>query len=324
MGLYGSRPIAYELEGIEMLQRSSFPPLSQRTIFYIVVALMAGIFAFSSIGIVVWIATILRPPEAAAPSTYVAYDPAGDYFSPESQQAMAEYTTQFPEPQAVEILQGMSTAEISAYMVSQVSGGLKVDCTYCHDISNFAGEGTAQKATARQMMLMTADLNQNFITQLPATVNQDVGNIQITCATCHNGQNIFETYPAEALVTLPKDFQLPLDLEYPGGLVVTGQEDKSLDDVELNQNVMYHMNLSLGVGCTYCHNARYFPLNDVENKGYATTMLLMTQHLNENYLEAMNNKVPSCYTCHQEAQVPPGAMRDPSLVPAVLSTEPPQ
>ncbi|MEM8531478.1 MAG: photosynthetic reaction center cytochrome c subunit family protein, partial [Chloroflexota bacterium] len=299
----------------------------QRTIFYIVVALMAGIFAFSSIGIVVWIATILRPPEAEAPSTYVAYDSTGDYFSTESQQAMAEYTAEFPEPQAVEVLQGMTTAEISAYMVNQVSGGLKVDCSYCHDISNFAGEGNANKDLARQMMLMTADLNQNFITQLPATVNQEVGNVQVTCATCHNGQPIFDRYPEEALVTLPDDFELPLDLEYPGGLAVTGNQDKSLDDVQLNQNVMYHMNKSLGVGCTYCHNARYFPLDEVENKGHATTMLLMTQHMQENYLDIMNrnaDQVPSCYTCHQEAQVPPGAIRDPSLVPAVLSTEPPQ
>jgi hypothetical protein len=41
---------------------------------------------------------------------------------------------------------------------------------------------------------------------------------------------------------------LPLDREYPGGLVITGDESKSLDEAELNQYVMYHMNLSLGQG----------------------------------------------------------------------------
>ena len=93
---------------------------------------------------------------------------------------------QQPQPQNVQVLTGMNTGQIAAYMVSHVAGGLKVDCTYCHNLANgnFADNSVPAKAKAREMMLMAADLNQNFISQLP----QSVGGKQVTCATCHNGR----------------------------------------------------------------------------------------------------------------------------------------
>jgi photosynthetic reaction center cytochrome c subunit len=224
----------------------------------------------------------------------------------------------------------MTTAQISAYMTSQVSGGLKVDCSYCHNVANFAqGDGypnAVNKTRARAMMLMSADLNQNHVVKLPASV----GGYQVTCATCHNGKPQFQPYPIEIQNTLPNNFQLPLDLSYPGGLVVTGRTDKSNPEVELNQYTMYHMNVSLGQGCTFCHNARYFPSYEIDQKGYALSMLLMTQHIQNTYVAPggriadgiMAGKSPSCYQCHQGARIPPGAAK-PGQVPAVLSSDPP-
>ena len=309
------------------------PLFSQRTAFVLVFLLITVILVGSSLGLVAWIWNQIQArtaQEFPAPEpnpVYVNYDTSGDYLQPASLQAMATYIQEHPEPQNVQVLQGMTTAEIAAYMTNQVSGGLKVDCSYCHNIANFASdEGLPQatnqnisrKALARQMMTMAADLNQNWVTQIPRAQ----GNRQITCATCHNGQPVFVTYPPDQN-TLPDDFRLPLDLEYPGGLTVTGQITKSLEDVELNQYTMYHMNVSLGVGCTHCHNSRYFPSNEIAAKSYAQVMLQMAQHIDRTYKPILNNQTPSCVMCHQGATIPPGAAVAADQVPAVLSTDPP-
>jgi photosynthetic reaction center cytochrome c subunit len=204
-------------------------------------------------------------------------------------------------------------------MVAQVSGGLKVDCSYCHNINNFADESNPNKGKARAMMLMSGDLNRSFVSKLPVSV----GEYNITCATCHNGKPKFETYPTEIQNTLPNDYRLPLEREYPGGLVITGVETKSLDEVELNQNTMYHMNLSLGQGCTFCHNARYFPATGVKEGGrdqkqHATWMLQMSKHIKDSYSPIMANQTPSCWMCHQGNTVPPGAAKA-GQVPDMLS-----
>jgi photosynthetic reaction center cytochrome c subunit len=313
-----------------MTNRSgNFNVVSRRGAFLLIFGLVTIVLVGSSLGVVAWIfnqlnALVDPPRRSPSAAVYTNYDPgdSSEYLRPESLQAMTAYQQQFPEPQNVQILTGWNTAQISNYMVQQVSGGLRVDCTYCHVLTNgnFAEEGNPNKDTARTMMRMVAELNQEWVSQLQVSV----GTKQVTCATCHNGQPVFETYPAAVQNTQPRDFVLPLDLEYPGGLAVTGQTDtKSLEDVALNQYTMYHMNVSLGVGCTFCHNARYFPSNEIAQKGHATLMLQMVQDINANaeYKEAMNNKVPSCYTCHQGAQLPPGSANSPQDVPPMLSTD---
>lgn len=297
---------------------------SQRTAFLFVFGLISVVLVGSSLGLVGWIYNRIRPPAAAAApnTTYVNYDPAGDYLTPDSLQKMTEYVAANPEPQNVQVLQGMNTGQIAAYMVSQVSGGLKVGCAYCHALTNgnFADDSNPNKDKARQMMLMAADLNQNWITQLPASV----GEYQVTCATCHNGQPVFRAYP-EDQSPLPDDYRLPLD--NLDALRVTGQDDPQLDEVQINQYTMAFMNKSLGVGCAFCHNANYFPSNEIPNKGYALIMLRMVQHLEQNYNRnnggLLLNQTPSCYTCHVGQQIPPGAAVGPQAVPAVLSSNPP-
>ncbi|MBU6334693.1 MAG: photosynthetic reaction center cytochrome c subunit [Chloroflexi bacterium] len=302
-----------------MSQRSD--PVSQaltpQVRFLLVYGATAAFFALGSMLVFWWIYDIIQST-APAPTTspiYANYDPAGDHLKPESLAAMAAYTEANPQPQNVQVLKGWSTAQISAYMVAQVSGGLKVDCSYCHNVANFAEEGNVKKTNARAMMLMAADLNRSYIAQLPASV----GNYQVTCATCHNGKPVFETYPIAIQNTLPNDFKLPLDRNYPGGLVVTGRDDVGLEDVELNQYTMYHYNVSLGQGCTFCHNARYFPSYEIAQKKHATIMMQMAQHINNTYSRAiMAGKTPSCWMCHQGAQIPPGAATD-GQVPPMLS-----
>jgi photosynthetic reaction center cytochrome c subunit len=313
---------------------SAFPPLSEDNKFNLVAGIVAAVTMVASVIAFWWIWWLVQPAAAApipASPIYANYDPAHKNLKPESLAAMQAYTEANEQPQNVKVLKGWTTAQISAYMVAQVSGGLKVDCSYCHNVANFADESNPKKATARAMMLMSGDLNRQYINKLPYILEGQKIGFEITCATCHNGQPVLTagTYPRKIQNSLPNDFRLPLERDYPGGLVITGDKTKSLDDAEVNQNVMYHMNVSLGQGCTFCHNARYFPATGVEEGGrdqkqHAIWMLQMSKHLKENYGSIMANKDPSCWMCHQGAVIPPGAAK-PGQIPDVLnrSSRPP-
>ena len=332
-------------------RQRSLDPMQNKTVTgWVIFALVSLVLAGGSFLVVAWIGWQLLGQQEPAPITtgYVNYDASGEYQnSPEwaaAQQAYATYVAEHPQPQNVKILTGMSTSQIYGYMVNQFSGGLGVSCQHCHNLAqgNFADESNPNKHVARQMLLMSSDLNKNWITQLPASV----GGYQVICATCHNGRpvnlnggksGVLSNYPADQ-VPVPDSFQIkldtPADIEY---LQVTGRADADLFDVQYNQYVMTHMNYSLGVGCAFCHNAAYFPSNEVPQKGHALFMLKMIQHLYNGqvdsqfqysdpnytrgvgYLAAMNNKVPSCWMCHREAQIPPGAMQNGAVPPQISS-----
>ncbi|MBK8987086.1 MAG: photosynthetic reaction center cytochrome c subunit [Chloroflexi bacterium] len=258
------------------------------------------------------------------PSVYVNYYADGSYISGESNAAIAAYIAQYPEPQNVKVLTGMNTTQIWTFMTSYVAGGMQVDCTYCHNINNFAAEGAeigddvvaTRKATAVLHLQMVADLNQNWITQLATIADKQPSGAQIICATCHNGDPLPVSWP-DGLHALPDDFRLPLN--NLDSLLLAGLNNQiSLDTVQSNQYAMTHIQGSLGVGCTHCHNSRYFPSWEQPAKYYALTMLEMNQHILNEYSETMNNQEPSCYLCHQNQVRPPGAVTSASSLPAVL------
>lgn len=332
-----------------MYRQNAAPFFSQRALYLMVFGLMSVVFFAGSLAIVYWIRGQLRaltPPVATSPIyTNYATGPTS-YLKPESIAAMNKYIAEHPQPQNVQVLTGLNTAAIANYMVGQFAGGLKVDCTYCHNLAqgNFAAEdnlpvsanqNVPNKTLARQMMLMSADLNKTWVSQLPGSV----GGKQITCATCHNGvaanfngnpaTGVLSNYPADQS-PLPDDYVLPLQLAYPGVLTVTneinpatGRVSPDLNKVQYNQNAMYHMTHSLGVGCAYCHNANYFPSNERAEKGYATIMLNMARDIDQKYKGIMAGKSPSCWMCHREQQIPPGSA-NPGQVPAMLSYTPSQ
>jgi photosynthetic reaction center cytochrome c subunit len=256
---------------------------------------------------------------------YINYSTSGDYVQTSSVTAVQAYIAQYPEPQNVKVLTGMTTSEIWSFMTSYVAGGLQVDCTYCHNINNFGADGAeigddvvaARKDNARLHLQMVADLNQNWITQLAQVGDKQPSGAQIICATCHLAQPQPVAWP-EDLHALPDDYRLPLDnLDV---LLVTGNLDVSLDAVQYNQHTMYHMNESLGVGCTHCHNSRYFPDWEQPAKYYALYMLEMSQYIRENYQDSMNGQEPSCYLCHRNQVRPPGAVQAEVFLPDVLTS----
>jgi photosynthetic reaction center cytochrome c subunit len=350
----------------------------KRNLFMVIFATMSGVLVLSAYGLIAWVNNQVRvddriPVENELSPIYVDFfTDIETYVSGDSYQAMGNYAQDNPWPQNVQVLEGMTTHEINGYMMNHFVAGLQVNCTYCHDIQNFAAEewGDTEEANAaehnrlvaRQHLLMTQDLNQNWLTMLPelpakegGIVNKEPTRVQVTCATCHYGQAQPNTYTTDTRNTLPAAFRLPLsdDDIFPGARMAPGEQvlysveeegylnvngrgfqmvdgepdGISLDATQLNQYVMYHMNSSMNVGCTHCHNSRYFPSYEVPAKYYAIQMLQMTQYIEQEWGEWLivspddeDQAYPSCLMCHREAVIPPGAANNydvmaPALVP---------
>lgn len=255
------------------------------------------------------------------------YDSADNYVSAESYLAMGQYASQYDLPQNVVVLEGQTTQVVIGYMLNHFSTGLGVDCTYCHTLENFAADewddevAMANKATAREHLTMVADLNINWLGILASyTPDKQPSGAQITCTTCHNGVARPVTWEDEGPAVSP--LRLPLDdvfsVDDTGILNVNARDDISLDTVQYNQRIMYHMNTSLGVGCTHCHNSRYFPSYEVPAKYYSIHMLQMSQYIWNTYQDVLGEQEPSCNMCHQGAAIPPGAARSADVMPSVL------
>lgn len=261
------------------------------------------------------------------------YDSAENYVSPESYLAMAAYQRDFPQPQNVQVLVGSNTQEVIGYMLNHISAGMGVNCTHCHSLQNFAADewddpvAMQNKVTARQHLTLVQELNQQWLPSLVEFTDlKQPSGVQATCTICHNGAAVPEVWPANQ-EGVPDNFRLPLEAEFTVEgeelLNVNARRDISLDTVAINQNVMYHMNTSLGVGCTHCHNSRYFPSWEVPAKYYSIHMLQMSQFIWERYGDSMNGTQPSCNMCHQGAPIPPGAARSPEVLPPALTISEP-
>lgn len=310
------------------MSRGSLESLAgKRFAFFAVYAIVTVVLLSASLWVLNFVRdqTVTEEAAVAASTTFINYAPAdASYLKPESLAAMAAYISASPQPQNVQVLKGMATAEIAAFMVSHVSAGLQVDCSHCHNVQNFSLDTNDDQAVAdrkikaRNHLTMTADLNQNWIGQLASlTPDKKPAGAQVICATCHLGQALPVTWPAEQNA-LPDDYRLPLDDLTV--LTVTARSDISLDAVQYNQYTMYHLNVSLGVGCTHCHLSRYFPSYEQPAKYYALHMLKMAQHIKASYSPVLGVQEPSCNMCHRGQILPPGAAQSASVIPAVLSS----
>jgi photosynthetic reaction center cytochrome c subunit len=334
--------------------------IGKRATFWVVFLTVMVLLLGASLWVVGFVrGTVVTAAEAETRTTasYINYWIGQGYITDEANAAISAYILEFPEPQNVKVLTGLNTSQVWSYMTSQVAGGLQVNCTYCHVLGNFGAETLEEyealggdeatwqrKITARSMLLMTQDLNQNWLTQLAAYpdgfeegrtsvgfMSKQPSGAQISCATCHLGEPIFNAWE-DSPHAIPDDYRLPLrnaETGEPGtaadidmALLVTGKDDQySLDQVQYNQHTMYHMNESLGVGCTHCHNSRYFPSWEQPAKYYSYTMLQMNQHLLAEYSDILNNQEPSCWMCHRQQVRPPGAAVSASSLPDVLTSE---
>jgi len=310
----------------------------RRGFFWFIFVLVGGTLVGSSYLVITFIWNQVQPEDEiivddALSAIYVDYYAnQDDYISPESYIAMGEYQQQFPEPQNVVVLTDLDTTGVIGYMINHISVGMGVNCTHCHTLENFAADewddpvAMANKVNARHHLNMTRDLNVNWLAELDTLTDaKQPSGAQITCAVCHNGQAQPQLWSDDVFAT-PDDFRLPLEelvsVTEEDILNVNARRDISLDAVQYNGYVMYHMNTSLNVGCTHCPNSRYFPSWEVPAKYYALNMLQMTQDIWSSYGDTFGGQEPSCNMCHQGAVIPPGAARSIDVMPGSLVTAP--
>ena len=96
----------------------------------------------------------------------------------------------------VQVLKGLTAAQLVDVMDKQYSTALSWNCTNCHRFAaqgNFASDTSADKRRARFMQQMTNDIN---TAELPKLYPRDTP--KVTCATCHRGYN--EPPPAQYLL----------------------------------------------------------------------------------------------------------------------------
>ena len=87
----------------------------------------------------------------------------------------------------VQVLKGITAAELVHKMDKDFGEALSWNCTNCHRFApqgNFASDTSTDKKRARFMIQMTNDINAN---QLPKLYPKDTP--KVTCATCHRGYN---------------------------------------------------------------------------------------------------------------------------------------
>lgn len=65
---------------------------------------------------------------------------------------------------------------------------------------------------------------------------------------------------------------------------------------------MKKISKDLGVKCDFCHVKDDFPSDDVDKKGDARKMLVMTRDLNKQFFKGKNEV--TCFTCHQGQKEP--------------------
>jgi hypothetical protein len=61
---------------------------------------------------------------------------------------------------------------------------LGVDCAYCHTVDQWDKDDKPTKTTARDMMRMTAAINNDFIKGMKSVA----AGASVSCSTCHRGQ----------------------------------------------------------------------------------------------------------------------------------------
>ena len=113
-----------------------------------------------------------------------------------------------PKPSNLQVLpKDMSGADVMKVMHS-FTGQLGVGCEFCHGIDpathrpNFASDAKPEKATARLMMHMTADINQKYLTQVVDPDHADHPAPPVGCGTCHRGHS------------MPAEFTAPPEVEH--------------------------------------------------------------------------------------------------------------
>lgn len=243
--------------------------------------------------------------------------------------------------QNVKVLGHLSVGEFNRLMVSLTNWvSPKEGCAYCHALPNFADESKYTKVVARRMIEMTQHINAEW--------QPHVAQTGVTCYTCHrgepvpsaiwfkpepqaNGSNFMgnkagqnEPSPVVNFASLPNDPFTPFllnneKIRVNGTTALPSGNNMSTKQAEWTHGLMVHMSTSLGVNCTYCHNAQSFSSWEISPPQRVTAWhgIRMSRDLNVAYMEPLTEVFPAhrkgptgdvaklnCATCHQGAYKP--------------------
>jgi photosynthetic reaction center cytochrome c subunit len=87
--------------------------------------------------------------------------------------------------QNIQVLKGIPAERLLGIMKIGYAKSLGVDCTFCHNPIHWELDEKEQKQIAREMILMTRDLNQNILSKMKVLESREP---RVNCTTCHRGQ----------------------------------------------------------------------------------------------------------------------------------------
>ncbi len=86
-------------------------------------------------------------------------------------------------------LKGVPAGRLLRIMEFGYSRSLGVTCTHCHDPSDWSSDEKKEKIITREMVNMTADINNELLSKIKSLSDRRVA---VNCTTCHRG----DTKPA--------------------------------------------------------------------------------------------------------------------------------
>jgi photosynthetic reaction center cytochrome c subunit len=276
------------------------------------------------------------------------YDPPGL----DGERASAVY-------QNVKVLGGVSADQFNYTMAALTQWVAPEEgCNYCHNPANMASDEKYTKVVARRMIQMTQAINSKW--------SNHVGQTGVTCWTCHRGQAVpTEHWSLPAVAQSKGAARLPGWQDKPtsnssysslptnavalyllGGVSpdtnirvvskyahrVEGAPHVSTMESEPTYGLMMHISSSLGVNCTYCHNAQSFQQWAISNPPRQTAYygIRMVRDINGSYIGSLANVFPAnrkgemgdvlkanCATCHRGQNKPLGGYPMAHLYPAI-------
>jgi photosynthetic reaction center cytochrome c subunit len=217
----------------------------------------------------------------------------------------------------VQVLGGLSTGAFTRLMVSMASWvAPQQGCNYCHVAGNFASDAKYTKVVARRMLQMTIAINSQY--------QDHVGNVGVTCYTCHRGQNnpsqiwftgvvqgpdagLAEANMGKNLPTdSADDSSLPSDPFTPyllndqqirvnGETALPTGNRSSMKQTEWTYALMMHYSTALGVSCEFCHNSRAIQDWSESTPQRVTAYYAegMLRDLNRNYMVPLTKVFPA-------------------------------
>lgn len=104
-----------------------------------------------------------------------------------------------PAPTNLKILPKTLTGDQVMEIMHKWAGQLGVECNTCHTVDpnkkmpngrpalNFADDSKPEKETARLMVKMTGEINENYTSMVKSTHSKDESAKVVSCGTCHRG-----------------------------------------------------------------------------------------------------------------------------------------